>query len=186
MDEMLISSRWDCLLNSILTRYCINSCYWKLLGKYCQTVIHELFHCSTVYKVILSILLLLHHWYCYCHHIVPVIEITWILIALNNNVNRQLTPGLGKSMEETTSIFWVDLVYRLRSRLGVPLQGSWEMTDIPSVLLLFHCSHSEITVTVTEYLAVRLSSAPENWGRSPGYVWDPPKTWAIFPTDQIQ
>ena len=27
-------------------------------------------------------------------------------------------------MEETTSVFWVDLGYRLRSRLTVPLQGS--------------------------------------------------------------
>jgi len=67
-------------------------------------------------------------------------------------------------MEETASVFWVDLGYRLRSRLRVPLQGSWGMTDIPSVLLLFHCFHSEITVTVTvtEYLAVRPGSAPGN------------------------
>jgi len=56
--------------------------YWKLLGKYCQIVTYALFYCSTVYTVILSILLLLLHWYCYCHHIVPVIEITWILIVI--------------------------------------------------------------------------------------------------------
>jgi len=65
-------------------------------------------------------------------------------------------------MEETASVFWVDLGYRLRSRLRVPLQGSWGMTGIPSVLLLFHCSYSEITVTVTEYLAVQPGSAPGN------------------------
>jgi len=63
------------------------SCYWKLLGKYCRTVTHSLFHCSAVYTVILFISLFLHYWYCYCHRIIPVIEITWILIDLNNNVN---------------------------------------------------------------------------------------------------
>ena len=85
-----------------------------------------------------------------------------ILTEINNNVNGQLTLGLGKLMEETASVFWVDLGYRLRSRLRVPLQGSWGMTDIPSVLLLFHCSYSEMTIIVTEYLAVRPGSAPEN------------------------
>ena len=30
--------------------------------------------------------LLLLYCYCYCHCIVPVIEITWILIVLNNNI----------------------------------------------------------------------------------------------------
>jgi len=65
-------------------------------------------------------------------------------------------------MEETASVFWVDLKYKLRSRLRVSLQGSWGMTGIPSVLLLFHCSYSEITVTVIEYLAVRPDSAPRN------------------------
>ena len=47
-----------------------------------------------------------------------------ILTELNNNINRQLTLGLKKLMEETPSVFWVDLGYRLRSRLTVPLQGS--------------------------------------------------------------
>jgi len=40
--------------------------------------------------------------------------------------------------------------------------GFRRMTDIPSVLLLFHCFHSVITVTVTEYLAVQPASTPEN------------------------
>ena len=123
MDEMLISSRWDCPLSSIWICYCFNSCYWKLLGKYCQTVTYALFYCSTIYTVILFTLLLLHYRYCYCH-IIPVIEITWILIALNSNIIEQLTPGLGKLMEETASVFWVDLGYRLRSQLTVLLQGS--------------------------------------------------------------
>ena len=38
------------------------------------------------------------------------------LTKLNNNVNGQLTLGLRKLMEETASVFWVDLGYRLRSR----------------------------------------------------------------------
>ena len=84
------------------------------------------------------------------------------LTELNNNVNGQLALGLGKLMEEIAFVFWVDLGYRLRSRLRVPLQGSRGMTGIPYVLLLFHCSYSEITVTVTKYLAVRPGSAPGN------------------------
>ena len=82
------------------------------------------------------------------------------LTELNNNINGQLILGLEKLREEAVSVFWVDLGHRLRSRLRVPLQGSWGMTDIPSILLLFHCFHSEITVT--EYLAVRPGSAPGN------------------------
>ena len=68
----------------------INSYYWKLLRKYYRIVTHTLFHCSSVYTIILSTLLLLHHWYCYCHLIVQIIEITWILIDLNNNVEDNL------------------------------------------------------------------------------------------------
>ena len=43
---------------------------------------------------------------------VPVIEITWILIVINNNVIEQLILGLEKLIEETSSAFWVDLGYR--------------------------------------------------------------------------
>jgi len=52
------------------------------------------------------------------------------LIGLSNNVIEQLILGLGKLMEETLSVFWVDLGYRLCSRDRVPLQVSG-MTDIP-------------------------------------------------------
>jgi len=65
-------------------------------------------------------------------------------------------------MEETASVFWVNLGYRLRSRLRVPLQGSWGITDIPYVLLLLYSFHSEVTVTVTKYLAVQPDSVPGN------------------------
>jgi len=58
-------------------------------------------------------------------------------------------------MEEAASVFCVDIRYRLRSRLRVPLQGSQGMT-----LFTVPPFHSEITVT--EYLAVRPSSILEN------------------------
>ena len=86
------------------------------------TVTYALFHYFTVYTVILS------PYYCYIIDIVtvsvPVIEITWILIDLNNNIIEQLTVRLGKLMEETSSVFFVDLGYKLRNRDTVPLQGS--------------------------------------------------------------
>ena len=191
---------WDCAL----TRQCgicyyINPCYWKLLRKDCLTVtpctallfivytVTDIVYCSdlfTVYTITVDchivLLLSLHR---------PSILSNMILIVLtelNNNVNGQFTLGLGKLMEETASVFWVDLGYRLRSRLKVPLQGSWGMTDISSVMLLFHYFHSEITVTLIEYLAVLSGSAPGNWGSDPGYVWDPPKAWTMSPTDQFQ
>jgi len=77
-----LPKRLDCLLSSIWIRYCIDSCYWKLLGNNSQTVTHALFYYSTVYTVLLSTLLSLLHWYCYCCHIVTVIEITWKLIVI--------------------------------------------------------------------------------------------------------
>ena len=89
------------------------------------------------YTVILFTLLLLY-WYCYCHCIVPVIEIIWILIVINDNVNWQLTLGLKKLMEEIASVFWVDLGYRLHSRVTVPLQGSggWLTSRIVHIVIV--------------------------------------------------
>jgi len=46
------------------------------------------------------------------------------LIVLSELINGQLTSGLEKLIAETSSIFWVGLEYRLRSRDTVPLQGS--------------------------------------------------------------
>jgi len=105
------------------------------------------------------------------------------MIDLDNNIIKQLTPRLVKLIEGIAYVFWVDLGYRLRSRLTVPLQGSWGMTDIPSVLLLLDYFHIEITVTVTECLAIRPDSAPRNRGHGLGYVWDPPKVWTMPTTD---
>ena len=42
-----------------------------------------------------------------------------VLTELNNNV--KLTLGLGRLMDETASVFWMDLGYRLRNRDRVPL-----------------------------------------------------------------
>jgi len=47
-----------------------------------------------------------------------------VLIELNNNVKRPLALRLVRLMEETASVFWVDLGYRLRSWHMVPLQSS--------------------------------------------------------------
>ena len=57
-------------------------------------------------------------------------------------------------MEETGSVFWVDLGYRLRSRLTVPLQGS-ELT-------------SRIVHIVIDYLVVGPASTPSDWVVVPG------------------
>ena len=68
----------------------------------CNTFIVILFY--SLHGILFTLLLL--HWYCYCHCIVPVIEMTWILIVRNdNNVNWQLILGLRKLMEETASVF---------------------------------------------------------------------------------
>jgi len=45
-----------------------------------------------------------------------------------------------------------------------------------------HCFHSEIIVNVTEYLAIRPSSAPGNWGRGPGYIRDSLKIHTMSPS----
>ena len=58
------------------------------------------------------------------------------LIELNNKVKRQLTLGSKKLMEETASVIWVDLGYRLRSRNESSTAGFPEMTDIHLILLL--------------------------------------------------
>ena len=116
---------------------CIISCYWNhwkvLLDRdtlYNPIVhrIHGYCYCSlllllftmytiTVYWYTISLLSLYR----------PSILVIWMLIIitkLNNNINRQLTLGMRELMEETASVFWVDLGYRLRRRDTVPLQDS--------------------------------------------------------------
>ena len=73
---------------------------------------------------------------------------------------KQLTPRLGKLLEETMSVFWVDLGYRSRSRKRVPLQGSRGVTDTQ------FCSYS--FYMLPDYLAVGPDSAPGVWAVVPG------------------
>jgi len=65
-------------------------------------------------------------------------------------------------MEETTSVFWVDLGYRLHSRKRVPLQGSRGVTDTPVLFLLY------MLYMLPDYLAVGPGSAPRVWVVVPG------------------
>ena len=104
-----------------------------------------MFDCNTMYNSIVHRI----HGYCYCSlllilftvytitvgcYTVPLVSLSrpgilsdMILSVLNElNNNEQLTLGLNKLMEETTFVFWVDLGYRLRSRLTIPLQDSGE------------------------------------------------------------
>ena len=64
----------------------------------------------TVYTITVTVLLLSLYHLSVLRNIILI-----TLIELNNNVNGQLTSGLEKLKEETTSVFWVDLGYRLHS-----------------------------------------------------------------------
>jgi len=77
-----------------------------------------------------------------------------------------LRPGLKKLMEETTSVFWVDLGYRLRSRKKVPLQGSRGVTDTPLLFLFLFLIY--MLYMLPDYLAIGPGSAPEVWVMVPG------------------
>jgi len=64
-------------------------------------------------------------------------------------------------MEETTSVFWVDLGYRLRSRKRVPLQGSRGVTDtLVSFMFLFLLY---MLYMLPDYLAVGPGSTSGVW-----------------------
>ena len=165
----------DETINWAVSRLVIIFMYWKLLGKYCRTVTHVLFHCSTVYTVILFRLLLLHHWYCYCHRIVPVIEITWILITLNNNINRQLTPGLEKLMERQRRYF------------------GWTEDIGCAAEIRFHCRvlrddrHPVLLILLFYWLPRGMTWFSARWlGHGSWYVRNTPKSWTMSPTDQFQ
>ena len=64
-----------------------------------------------------------------------------------------------KLIDETASVFWVDLRYRLCSRKRVPQQGSRGVTDTP-ILFLFLLY---MLYMLPEYLAVRPGSASGVW-----------------------
>jgi len=83
-------------------------------------------------------------------------------------------------MEETASILWVDLGYRLRSRNRVPLQGTRGVTGTPS------CSCSCCTCYTCSCLPSGSAwFSARSLGRGPGYVQDLPKAWTLSPTDQF-
>jgi len=81
-------------------------------------------------------------------------------------------------MEETASVFWVDIGYRLRSRKRVLVKGSRGVTGTPS------CSYSYYTCSWLP--SGRAWFSVRSLGRGPGYVRDPPKVWTMSPTDQFQ
>jgi len=143
----------------------VETIYWAVSGlllvlfillKFTGTV---LFDCNTMYNSIVHRI----HGYCYCSlllilftvytitvgcYTVPLVSLSrpgilsdMILSVLNElNNNEQLTLGLNKLMEETTSVFWVDLGYRLRSRFTVPLQdfGGWLTSRIVHIIIVIN------------------------------------------------
>jgi len=141
-------------------------------------------HCSIVLPLYGNTvhIVIVHHWYCYYHNIVPVIEIIWILIVINNNVNWQLTLGLGKLIEETTSVFWVNLGYRLRSRDTVQLQGSggWQTSRIIHIVIIIDILLLLLTYCYCYWLPSGRTWFNVRWlGRGSGYVRNLPKAWTI-------
>jgi len=86
---------------------------------------------------------------------------------------KQLTLRLKKLMEEKTSVFWVDLGYRLRNWKRVPLQGSREVIDIPSCSC--PCSYlcilymlPNLLYMLPDYLAIGSGSVLGVWVVVPG------------------
>ena len=64
-------------------------------------------------------------------------------------------------MEETASVFWVDLGYRLRSRKRVSLQGSRGMIDTLVLFLFLFLIY--MLYMLPDYLAVETGSASGVW-----------------------
>jgi len=101
------------------------------------------------------------HGYCYCSPCIQLLllllyctvtiivsfqyssnmDIDW-LTELYNNINEQLILGLKKLMEETMSVFWVDLGYRLHSWNMLPMQSSrgW-LTSHMFIVLQCYCKY---------------------------------------------
>ena len=174
--------------SSLLLYY---SYYWKLLGKYCQTITHVLFHYSTVYTVVLStllftsLILLLSLYRPSILNNMDIDCVNWI----NNNVKRQLTLGLGKLMEEIVSVFWVDLGCTLHSRLMFPMQnsGGW-LTSYLFIISQCYCEYYFTVSTVYYYWLPggRVCFSARHLGRGPGYVRNPHKALTMSPTNQFQ
>ena len=139
MDEILINFRCDCIVrNQCLGMLLVLFMLLKVTEKVsldCNTYspivyrIHGYRYCLlswllfTVYATTITVTILLLLLSLYHPSILSNMDIDCVK-WINNNVKRQLTLGLEKLVEETTSVFWMDLRYRLRNRLTVPLQGS--------------------------------------------------------------
>ena len=121
MDEILINSRWDCTVRNHAFRHV------TVLFHVTEITEKVLLNHNTMYSPIVH---RIHgYWYCLLSlllFIMYMINVYWYTVLLlslhhpsnldnmdidwlNNNINGQLTPGLGKLMEETASVFWVDL-----------------------------------------------------------------------------
>ena len=156
-----IHGYWCCLLFLLLFIVYTITVYWYTVLLLLLITVYMI----TVYWYTVLLMSLSH----------PSILVTWILIViteLNNNANEQFISGLGKLMEETASVFWVDLKYRLCSRDRVPLQGSQGWLT----------SHT-VTITVVSGGTVWFNARHLN--RDYGYVRNPPKIWTMSPTYQF-
>jgi len=101
------------------------------------------------FTVLITVHRVYNYCYCYCTVTITVTasfqyssNMIQIIFELNNNIDGQLILGLEKLMEETASVFWVDLRYRLRSQFTVPLQGSGEwLTSHLFIVLQCYCEY---------------------------------------------
>ena len=151
-------------------------------------------YCSSYTRLLIlsTVLITVHRVYNYCllslyrpGILGMVFYVTWILADLTeliNNVNGQLILGLGKLMEETTSVFWVDLGYRLRSRHTVSLQvsGGWQTSHL-FIIPQCYCEY----YYCYWLLGGRAWFSTRHLGRGPGYVRGPPKVWTMSSTNQF-
>ena len=142
------------------------SCYWKLLGKYCQIVTHVLFHCSTIYTVISFTLLLL-----------PSLTLLLSPYRLCNRNNMDIDwfkyiwttyTGIGEIDGDNDCILGGPRMQIAQLRYS-SIAGFRGMTDIP------YCFH---------YYCYCLPSGRTcfnaNWlGRGSRYVRNPPKAWIM-------
>ena len=150
VDGILISSIWDrtlirwCMTVTILI-HIIKGSGKVLFGRntlYNPIVyrIHGYYYCL-LFLILLTVYTITVYWFIlvllslyYSSTLGNMILI--VLTKLNNNLNEQLTLGLRKLIEETTSVFWVDLGYRLRSRDRVLLQGSRGWLTFHTIIVL--------------------------------------------------
>jgi len=88
-------------------------------------------------------------------------------------------------MEETTSVFWVDLRYKFRSRLTVSLQdfGGW-LTSHLFIIPQCYCKFI-VPQWYYEYCYCYWLPGGNAWfsashlGHGLGYVRDPPNAWTM-------